>query len=108
MIYLTELNNDNYYDFINDKYIMVFIYANWCQISNNLFPIIENISRELHGLISVGTLDIDNREIINNLSIRNTPTILIYENNNEVDRIVGNIEYNELFNIIKKNEYSKK
>lgn len=108
MIYLTELNDDNYDNFINEKYSLIFIHAKWCQISNNIFPSIENISRDLHGFISVGTLDIDNRETVNNLSIRNTPTILIYENGNEVDRIVGNIEYEELFKIIKKNEYSKK
>lgn len=88
--YITELTDKNYSDFKKNGLVLVDIKAEWCNPCRQLSPIIDEISAEYLGKISVGKLDADsNGEIINSLGVRSIPTILIYKDGEIVERMVG-------------------
>lgn len=88
--YITELKEDNYTNFTKNGLALVDVHAIWCNPCRQLSPIIDEISAEYLGKISVGKLDADsNGEIINSLGVRSIPTILIYKDGEIVERMVG-------------------
>ena len=99
--YITELNNDNYKSFTDKGLVLVDIKAEWCGPCRTLSPIIDKISSDYHGKISVGKLDADaSKEIIAELGVRNIPTILLYKDGEIIERKTGMIMESKLKEMI--------
>lgn len=102
-VYLTELTDTNYAEFVNQPLSLVDIWAPWCKPCTQISPIIDQLSIDFVGKISVGKLNADNcPNIINELGIRGIPTILIYKNGEIVDRITGMTTKSKLSEMISK------
>jgi thioredoxin 1 len=66
-------------------------------------PIVDEISSDYQGRLSVGKLDADsNRETITELGVRNIPTILLYKNGEIVDKSTGVVTKQKLVEMIDK------
>jgi thioredoxin 1 len=101
MIYITELNEENYNSFTKTGLVLVDIKAEWCTPCKIIEPIIEKISTDYFGKLSVGKLDADTaRELTVKLGIRNIPTILIYKDGEIVEKSVGSTTKEKLTNLI--------
>jgi thioredoxin 1 len=101
MIYITELNEENYNSFTKTGLVLVDIKAEWCGPCKVIEPIIEKISTDYFGKLSVGKLDADTaRELTVKLGIRNIPTILIYKDGEIVEKSVGSTTKEKLTNLI--------
>lgn len=88
--YITELNSNNFSNFTTDGLVLVDIWATWCGPCKMISPIVDEISSEYHGKLSVGKLDADqNRDIVSEIGIRNIPTLIIYKDGVIVDKLVG-------------------
>lgn len=89
--YVTELNSENYERFTTDNnLVLVDIWATWCGPCKMISPIVDELSVDFQGTLSVGKLDADtNREIVQELGVRNIPTLLLYKNGEIVDKSVG-------------------
>lgn len=80
--------------------------ANWCQPCRILSPIFHKVS-EMNEFKNIDFYDLDiddpdNEEIVRNYQIRNIPTILCIDENNEIVRkIVGAVPENQLISMIK-------
>ena len=99
--YITELNGQNYNSFTEKGLILVDIWATWCNPCRTLSPIIDKISSDYHGKISVGKLDADSsKEIISELGVRNIPTILLYKDGEIIERKTGMIMESKLKEMI--------
>ncbi len=91
--YVTELTNDNFKEFVSNDLVLVDIWAVWCGPCKMIAPIVDEISNEYQGKLSVGKLDADaNRDIVTELGVRNIPTLLLYKNGELVKDAEGNIE----------------
>ena len=78
--YITELNEKNYDSFVEKGIVLVDIKTNWCGPCKVLSPIVDEVSSDYFGQISVGKLDADtSREIITKLGVRNIPTLILYK-----------------------------
>lgn len=108
--YITELNNSNFKEFVSNGLVLVDIWAVWCGPCKMISPIVDEISTEYQGRLSVGKLDADiNKEIVTELSVRNIPTLLLYKNGELVkdsdgntEKLVGSITKQKLVEFIEK------
>jgi thioredoxin 1 len=79
------------------------VWASWCGPCKMISPIVDEISSDYQGRLSVGKLDADsNRETITELGVRNIPTILLYKNGEIVDKSTGVVTKQKLVEMIDK------
>lgn len=109
--YVTELNGDNYSQFVSKEgLVLIDVWATWCNPCRMIAPIVDEISSEYNGRVSVGKLDADaNREIVTELGVRNIPTLLLFKNgqpvkdeNGNTEKLVGGINKQKLVDFIDK------
>lgn len=91
MTFVTHLNNENFEQVIaNNELVLVDVKAEWCGPCKTLSPIIDQISSDYEGQITVGKIDADeSRDTISGLGVRNIPTLLLYKNGEIVERTAG-------------------
>lgn len=106
--YVTELNKENFDVFTNNPVTLVDVWAPWCGPCKLIAPIIDEISSEYVGRLSVGKLNADdNNDLIKELGIRNIPTLLFFkegklitdEEGNPV-KLVGNVSKDRIKEVI--------
>lgn len=99
--YVTELTDDNYNQFVESGVALVDIWAPWCGPCKIIGPVIDELSSDFQGRVSVGKLNADtSNQIISDLGVRNIPTILIYKDGEVVERLVGTTPKNKIAELI--------
>lgn len=70
--------------------VLVDFWAPWCGPCRRLAPTIEKIAGDYAGKLKVGKMDTDqNIDTPGNLRISSLPTVVLFQNGKEVDRLVG-------------------
>ena len=99
--YITQLNNENYDEFVKDGIVLVDIWATWCGPCKMISPIVDEISSDYVDRIKVGKCDADaNRDKVMDLGVRNIPTIFFYKDGQIVDQTHGAVTKKKLTDII--------
>ena len=84
--------------------IIVDFWAEWCGPCKQIGPILEEISDEYSGKITIGKLDVaENPETPGKFQIRGIPTMLLFNNGELIDTKVGMSSKAELTEWIDKN-----
>ncbi len=89
---LIILNDNTFYHKISGKIALVDFWAAWCQPCKIQGPIVSDLADEYaeDNKVLVCKLDVEtNKKIAAKLGIRNIPTIIIFKNGKEVERLVG-------------------
>ena len=74
----------------SDKLSVIDFWAEWCGPCRAIGPVIEELSKEYHGKVNVGKVNVDlNPEVSMNYGITNIPAFLFIKNGEVVDRLVG-------------------
>jgi thioredoxin 1 len=99
--YITELNGENYDEFVKEGIVLVDIWATWCGPCKMISPIVDEISSDYVDRIKVGKCDADaNRDKVMDLGVRNIPTIFFYKDGQIVDQTHGAVTKKKLTDII--------
>lgn len=70
--------------------VLVDFWAEWCGPCKMMLPIVEELSNDYDGRITVAKVDVDSSPGISaKYGIRNIPTILFFKNGEVVDKQVG-------------------
>lgn len=87
---IKEIFEPSFYEEIKEGLVLVDFSAEWCGPCRMLAPVLEKVSKELEGIAKVAKLDIDNaQKIASSFKVTSVPTLILFENGKEVDRIVG-------------------
>jgi thioredoxin 1 len=69
---------------------LVDFWAEWCGPCRMLTPIVTELKERYEGKAGVHKVNVDdNQELAKELGIRSIPTVIIYKDGQEVDRIAG-------------------
>lgn len=92
---MQNLTVDTFYETIgaSDK-ILVDFWATWCEPCKAMLPILESIDEEI---VEVAKVDVDAEMMLaRELGIRSMPTLILFENGQEVSRMIGARPKNEV------------
>ena len=98
-----ELNSENFNKEVleSQKPVIVDFWAEWCGPCKMISPIFEELSKEM-AEIKFTKVDVDsNQDIAGKFSVRSIPTLVVFKNGEEADRIVGAMGKDDLKKRIK-------
>ncbi len=94
-----EFSQDNFDKEVlgSDKPVLVDLWAAWCGPCRLIAPVIEELSSEYAGKAKIGKLNVDDHpQVAGRYGVMNIPTLLLFKEGKEVDRIVGVVPKEEL------------
>lgn len=95
------LDESNFDTTIANGVTVVDFFATWCMPCKMLSPIIEDLARDNDGKAIVAKVDIDLSESLAvRFSVESVPTIIIFKDGAEVERIIGFSQKAKLQNAI--------
>lgn len=78
-------------------------YADWCIPCKNLAPSIEELKEEYEGKVKIGSVNVEDcPESTNNAMIRNIPTIILYRDGVEINKLVGSVSKGKIAEMVEK------
>ncbi|MGK7894565.1 MAG: thioredoxin [Xenococcus sp. (in: cyanobacteria)] len=98
------VQQDQFEELINQENIVVVDYtATWCGPCRLIAPIIDQLAEDYQGKAEVVKVDLDqNKSNAKEYKIRSIPTVLIFKDGQEVERIVGRATYEQFSNALEK------
>jgi thioredoxin 1 len=70
--------------------VLVDFWAAWCAPCRMIAPVVEAVAKDYDGKAKVGKLNVDeNNEISAKLGIKGIPTLILFKNGSEQERVVG-------------------
>ena len=83
--------------------VLVDFWAIWCGPCKAIAPIVEEIANDFSGKVKVGKMDVDsNNQVAMRYGIRSIPTLLLFNNGEVVDQVIGNVGKDSIERMISK------
>lgn len=101
---IKELTDTDFHQEVEKSEIpyIVDFWAIWCAPCLIVTPILEEIAKEYDGKIKVGKVNVDNEiKTANEFGIQNIPTIIIFQQGKEIERIIGAVPKDHIIEKIK-------
>ena len=84
-----------------DKPVLVDFWASWCGPCRMLAPTIEEVAEETEGRAIVGKVNVDDEMVLaRKYRIASIPTLIVFENGEEVRRSIGVIETEDVLDLL--------
>lgn len=92
MAEVKTLTSDNFDQEVKQSTLPVLVdfWAPWCGPCKMVGPVVESLAADYEGKLIVGKVNVDeNKELAAQFGIRGIPTLVIFKDGNEAQRVVG-------------------
>jgi len=87
---LLYLDDSNFDAEVSSGVTLVDFYADWCGPCRMIAPIFEELSNEMNGKAKIAKVDIEAAQNVTaNFGVTSIPTIILFKDGKEVERVVG-------------------
>jgi len=87
---IEKINADNFNHKIKKGVVLVDFWAEWCMPCRMMAPILNDVAEEVDGDATIYKLNVDeNQQVAAKFGIRGIPTMILFRDGKEVERIVG-------------------
>jgi thioredoxin len=103
--YAKEVTDSNFETDVlgSDKPVLVDFWAEWCGPCRMIAPSVEAVAEEFQGKASVYKMNVDeNEKVPQRYGIRGIPTLIVFKNGQEQERIVGAVSREAIARAIEK------
>lgn len=84
--------------------VLVDFWAPWCAPCKMIAPFVEELATEFDGRVKFAKVNTDDNQLnAGQLGIRGIPTLILFKNGKETDRVVGAVPKQKLSQMIEKN-----
>lgn len=94
-----QITDSNFQKEISENKGVAFVdfWAPWCGPCRMIGPIVEEVATEYSGKAKVGKVNVDeNQETAGKFGVMSIPTMIVFKDGKEVDRIVGVVPKNSI------------
>jgi thioredoxin 1 len=100
---ILTLTDKNFQHQTKGRIVLVDFWAAWCAPCRMMAPVLNDVAGELNGNAHVGKVDIEKyQSLAQKFKVRNIPTMILFKNGKEVNRIVGVKSKDFLLQVISK------
>ena len=87
---MKHLTDANFTKEVEKGVTLVDFHANWCGPCRMLAPVLEQVAKDVQGKATIAKVDIDSEQkTASQFRITSVPTMILFKNGQEVNRIVG-------------------
>lgn len=98
---LTQEDFDNY--LAGNKLVLIDFFADWCGPCRTMAPVMEELAREFGENFKFGKVNVDTQQALaTKFSILSIPTIIIFREAKEAERIIGAVPKSQFAEKLKK------